>query len=173
MPDDLEKINGNEGSGRGAIFLGEVRCDGKFTPSQDELSSLLEKIDLVEKFKDVKYIEVKSWGSLVLSFDSVETSHLFALVLASELHKMGLSSTSPSDDFFTPSCLNDYRIDGGQLSYTEETTQDLGTEGILLQKYPDQEDRNILNKKEECIKKIISEVMPNISGELKDFTLKH
>jgi len=102
-----------------APFLSDARVEGKYMPSVGELHGILAKIDLKEKFKNVK-LEQEPESDISLSFDSIADSHLFVLTLISKGFDEELFQMTPDSTFFTNIPLDDYRVDGGDLSYDEE-----------------------------------------------------
>lgn len=168
MPDVLDKdqLVGD----KQPPFLAQVLVDGKYAPSVTELVKILKKIDLVGAFGEAQFVKEKQKGSLVISFDSLEHSHLFALVLLARGYEKNLFYNSPSQNFFTGRILEDHRIDTNQLSFSEQPDGSRVL-GELFLKYAESYEDDRRDKLSDLITGVVREVMPHLAGEVGEFKL--
>jgi hypothetical protein len=144
-----------------------VLVDGKYIPSVNELIKIFKKTDLIGIFNDSRLIEEEN-NFLTISFNSLELSHLFVLLLDANGFENGLFYPSISEGFFTETLLEDHRIDGNQLTYFEEIYNSKVTARLSI-KYPYEEEHS--DKLTTMVINTVKQAMPHLAEEVKDFKL--
>lgn len=166
MSDMLGKKENEKRSDR-PQFLAEALHDGRYTPNLVELSQLLQKLDLKKKFGNAKLVSSDKEG-VSISFDSLEKSHLFALVVYTKGFEQNLWGLGPSDSFFTEKPLNDLRFDGARFCI-DETLEDGRSVARIYTRFNEGIDPEGKAKYLELVRDVVKEAMPHLANAVDGF----
>ncbi len=154
-------------------FLSEALVEGKYTPTIPELKTLLSKIDLKDKFKDTEI--VKDGGSgISISFNSLEASHLFALLIYEKGPEMQLWTVGPADVFFEGKLFKENRFPDGILSFNE-TEKNGKYIGNVMTKFNEIWGEARTGREEKytrLIHEIVNENIPHLAKTVESFSFK-
>ena len=141
--------------------LKSLSVDGEHAPSVEELTEGLSKLDLSHLLYEGKVNKITSSG-LSLSFKTISQSHLMVLMLGVKGAKRGLFYFSPADDLFKDKPIEDYRLDGGQLSVGESLQKEGDATLNVTLRNTQSEPADIKTSYSSLIKDTVTEVMPHL-----------
>jgi hypothetical protein len=144
-------------------MLRSLMVDGKYTPSPQELVELIKKQNLQEALKDSQVVTQQDNKRLVLSLATSEQAHLLALALMAKGYERQLFYPSIDESFYDKGELEDYRIDGNQLTLQEQADAERVNATIQL-KYKSDEERT--QKLEDLVKDTLKEAMPHLTDQI-------
>jgi hypothetical protein len=156
-----------------ASFLADARVDGKYSPSLDELSELLPKIDLKKEFENTKLVKDQMSG-ISFSFDSLRQSHLFALALLKKGGEKQLWALGPSDDFFSQIPLNDNRFD--PILSMDENLVDGHSVARVYTRFNEIQSKERTEREERyttLVREVVAETMPHLVKDVEDFRFEN